>query len=202
MNEVTLTQKQLISISSNNIFKIRKCWNCKKSTCDKLSTCSNCSTAYYCNRECQKADWSKHSPICKEYVGNNKLTHELDSYTQKLTIKDIPAGTMFGYIVQIKDTRTYFKCVNQGLTLSSIPKIDTSDKMICYTNNTEIFVSFCHKTLESFMTNYEFIEYLMDLNHDTGLMSTLFKEGREKGEIPVIVYSHDLKHYCLWNIHV
>ena len=34
-------------------------------TTHPTSRCSNCKMVYYCNRECQKADWKRHKPDCR-----------------------------------------------------------------------------------------------------------------------------------------
>lgn len=39
-----------------------KCQLCAKPT---VSCCNRCKKMWYCSRECQVADWSKHKPNCK-----------------------------------------------------------------------------------------------------------------------------------------
>eukprot|EP00798_Chlamydomonas_sp_ICE-L_P011007 gene11007-18971_t len=42
----------------------------------KLKWCQRCHSASYCGAECQKADWPRHKPICKEYQDTLKLSQE------------------------------------------------------------------------------------------------------------------------------
>lgn len=42
-----------------------KCATCGKST---KSKCSRCTQAYYCDRDCQRQDYKKHHPSCKEWA--------------------------------------------------------------------------------------------------------------------------------------
>jgi 3-phosphoinositide dependent protein kinase-1 len=41
---------------------IKECNNCHKTNVD-MFRCAGC-TIYYCSRECQRADWKIHKPIC------------------------------------------------------------------------------------------------------------------------------------------
>ena len=47
------------------------CTNCLRSsfpkTAKKKSVCSACRNARYCDRACQKSDWSQHRPVCNEF---------------------------------------------------------------------------------------------------------------------------------------
>lgn len=43
------------------------CGNCCKQLTKKLN-CSRCKSAFYCNAECQKANWAKHKKDCSEIV--------------------------------------------------------------------------------------------------------------------------------------
>lgn len=45
----------------------RVCGKCLKVDC-KLSHCSKCRAVYYCSKECQKADWSRHKGVCDSDV--------------------------------------------------------------------------------------------------------------------------------------
>ena len=47
---------------------LKKCGHCSKteSSLGLLLTCGACGCRFYCNRECQKADWRRHKTECKE----------------------------------------------------------------------------------------------------------------------------------------
>lgn len=52
-------QHSLLSKGMNSLF----CWGCNKPETDadsKFQRCSRCKIAYYCNAECQRADWARH----------------------------------------------------------------------------------------------------------------------------------------------
>ncbi|KAI0692464.1 hypothetical protein C8T65DRAFT_669582 [Cerioporus squamosus] len=56
----------------------RKCNNCYVSGEQKqLFSCSRCKSQAYCSRECQKADWKNHKPICEN---NGKLESALKEH--------------------------------------------------------------------------------------------------------------------------
>jgi hypothetical protein len=46
--------------------KLRRCANCEKGEPDgiQMSKCSRCKVVYYCNRDCQMADWKMHKKRC------------------------------------------------------------------------------------------------------------------------------------------
>jgi uncharacterized C2H2 Zn-finger protein len=68
--------QSLARLSNNNDTKsIKICRHCKKiETRDgrKLMKCQRCKVAYYCNKECQAADWKSHKKLCKELGSANK----------------------------------------------------------------------------------------------------------------------------------
>ena len=41
------------------------CFYCMKHSECSLKKCAGCNVARYCDRECQKADWSSHKNICR-----------------------------------------------------------------------------------------------------------------------------------------
>ncbi len=44
--------------------KANLCSYCKKA--GKMSSCGSCKRIYYCNRDCQKGDWSNHKNECRK----------------------------------------------------------------------------------------------------------------------------------------
>lgn len=61
----------------------RSCSNCGKvDAANKLQKCSRCTTVYYCDRECQVADWKSHKVDCKRWsenkLANKTLSSKLD----------------------------------------------------------------------------------------------------------------------------
>jgi hypothetical protein len=38
----------------------------------KTSVCAHCMTAPLCSRECMKAHWSRHKPVCKRIAASSK----------------------------------------------------------------------------------------------------------------------------------
>lgn len=45
----------------------KSCRNCNSRDV-KLHQCSRCKGVYYCSVACQKSDWKRHKPDCKEFV--------------------------------------------------------------------------------------------------------------------------------------
>jgi len=47
---------------------VKKCSICEtvETAGAKLLACARCQTTWYCSKVCQKADWKKHKPTCKE----------------------------------------------------------------------------------------------------------------------------------------
>ena len=204
MDAATLTAENIKTVIETGSLKMRICWSCKTATYDKILACSGCCTAYYCNKECQRKDWSRHASVCKKYAGNNKLVHQLDAHAKSLTMSDLPSTqhetAPMGFVVQIKNTKAYLDLLDNGTKLSGIPRIDETTEKDCFTIDKETFVSFWHHTDESFIENYAFILYLLDFQEDIDVMFDVFQEQRDNGHIPVVVYSHDLRHYCVWYV--
>jgi hypothetical protein len=44
--------------------KRRRCAQCDTTTSRAMYKCMSCRTVYYCNRDCQAADWQRHKPAC------------------------------------------------------------------------------------------------------------------------------------------
>ena len=45
--------------------------------------CSRCLTTYYCDKTCQRADWSRHKNEC------GKINHDKDSNIKKITVPNL-----------------------------------------------------------------------------------------------------------------
>src|SRR5690348_13624217 len=127
MDAAKLSVENVKTVMETGSLKLKICWSCKTGTYDKIQTCSGCETAYYCNVECQKADWVRHAGVCKKYAGNNKLIHQLDAHAKSLTLANLPVtdASPMGYIVQIKNTKTYLDLLGKGMKLSSLPCVET-----------------------------------------------------------------------------
>ncbi|RPD54790.1 hypothetical protein L226DRAFT_493710 [Lentinus tigrinus ALCF2SS1-7] len=71
----------------------RKCNNCfVDGNQKKLFACSGCRSQQYCSKECQKADWKKHKPMCQNnmMVESALKAHEgtLEGMMDRLTLVD------------------------------------------------------------------------------------------------------------------
>lgn len=56
---------------------LKTCANCHKSQADlsqPLKRCANCQDQWYCSRDCQKADWKAHKPLCASSQHSNTHT--------------------------------------------------------------------------------------------------------------------------------
>ena len=44
------------------------CYGCKKQLKPgAFKLCGGCSSSFYCNKECQKADWKEHKDVCRAF---------------------------------------------------------------------------------------------------------------------------------------
>jgi len=59
-----------LTVTHNNQDEGRRSHNCAK--CNQsnaiMNICTRCKIVFYCNRACQKADWKRHKPNCRETV--------------------------------------------------------------------------------------------------------------------------------------
>lgn len=58
-----------LSTSSPNRMASKRCSKCQFGH-NEVSACSKCKTAWYCSKECQKAHWEIHKPLCRPYSPN------------------------------------------------------------------------------------------------------------------------------------
>ena len=42
----------------------KACKHCERRSQEKLFDCSRCGLVFYCGKDCQKADWKDHRPLC------------------------------------------------------------------------------------------------------------------------------------------
>lgn len=77
------------------------CKKCGKNPEDKskLLKCSQCSAAYYCSKECQKADWKMHKGFCNKMKGKLKIGNSwykpgTTFYTEAVAKRDALAQNM------------------------------------------------------------------------------------------------------------
>ena len=69
--QLNCTESGVVDNCSNKVFGDVGCWNplCTRDISIQgitFSKCAACKLAQYCSRECQKADWKRHRPICKK----------------------------------------------------------------------------------------------------------------------------------------
>jgi ankyrin repeat protein len=64
----TITADALKATLREPAEKRRRCNHCDTTTSRAMYKCGVCRTTYYCDRECQKADWQRHEPVCKSAV--------------------------------------------------------------------------------------------------------------------------------------
>jgi hypothetical protein len=92
-----LTKLQgLARLSNSNHTCVNMCGHCeKRETLDgtKLMKCQRCKVAYYCNRECQVADWKGHKKMCKE-IGSNTVSRS----AHKTSISTVRAFVLSNYV--------------------------------------------------------------------------------------------------------
>lgn len=63
----------IADIMDGEISDARKCRACAKvedpsQGAGKLLVCQRCRTAYYCSKECQRADWKEHKAACAQHI--------------------------------------------------------------------------------------------------------------------------------------
>lgn len=54
----------------------------------KTKYCSRCKSTRYCSQECQKNDWNRHKPHCKENMSDSKDNKALKQFLSKLILKE------------------------------------------------------------------------------------------------------------------
>ena len=59
-----------------------ECQHCKK--LGAKSYCSSCKSSYYCNVECQRADWKKHKRKCKKLRKKQTKDNKTDKHVIQL----------------------------------------------------------------------------------------------------------------------
>jgi len=79
---------------------IEKCFNCRTiKDLKQLLKCSGCQIAMYCNKDCQKRDYSsRHKPICRE-IAKKRATYEsvLEMHEQADGKKYLDEGKLVGH---------------------------------------------------------------------------------------------------------
>ncbi len=90
------------------IIKTRVCYNCHTSTKEKLLRCSACKYAYYCSRECQREDWSKHKIDCNKF---KEVKSQQLGIMENLKKRDIiiTHSDIYGYVVKVINTEEFLK---------------------------------------------------------------------------------------------
>jgi hypothetical protein len=57
--------KTVVEVGKTDLKHYFKCRHCQKQSETPIKRCSKCHVAYYCDAECQKADWKSHKLACK-----------------------------------------------------------------------------------------------------------------------------------------
>jgi hypothetical protein len=73
------------------------CATCHKGSIEQMNKCSACKSTYYCGRQCQKNDWSRHKKVCgKEDLKcqmfaktNNRDSTEVDLNILQISLDDL-----------------------------------------------------------------------------------------------------------------
>ncbi|KAF5310584.1 hypothetical protein D9619_007744 [Psilocybe cf. subviscida] len=75
--------------------RLKQCQSCLKSETDErpMLSCSGCKKGYYCSRQCQKADWRTHKPVC-EFTKRNRQEMEEDIRHAVVTASGIDRMTV------------------------------------------------------------------------------------------------------------
>jgi hypothetical protein len=66
----------------------KKCSKCNKEITGKRKKCGKCTLCYYCNTDCQKADWKTHGSVCDIYSQAFKeIRDDIRIFGKKVEIK-------------------------------------------------------------------------------------------------------------------
>lgn len=67
------------------------CGSCKKTALEanlaNLKVCAKCKSAFYCSRECQKADWKTHKKACSQNAANSASSTPSEHGTTYTTLR-------------------------------------------------------------------------------------------------------------------
>jgi len=113
-----------------------KCEKCGVGN-DSLKRCTGCKNTYYCSKECQVADWSKHKLICFEFPVAYKDQYDKDVYwicdldeEKRITSVFIGHGEKYNAYMTLSDVKIQIeKLKTQGWIKVNRPKVElTFDK--------------------------------------------------------------------------
>ena len=119
----------------NDVFvdKFRFCAVCGNSTIDKVLQCSSCRVVYYCNRECQRKDWSRHKGDCQQHKQQKPTVEALTKYCASLNrsrIETFYVGQTMGAFLIINDVQEFLKLDDKHVFSMIDPR---PDKVLPYT---------------------------------------------------------------------